>query len=120
MHCPSSVKTGLLSLFKCPHEKGIQTIKANRCFKWKSPSSVSSNVRQGCCGDALTHGLEVVVRCVEGDGWEVGELCLQNLRCCREHKVATCTLADTSKDHHMVNLVALAVLRQAIAQVDAA
>merc|ERR1711908_146069 len=67
--------------------------------------------RQSGCRNALPNSLEVVVGCVELDVRVLGEFFFQDFLSGVKHHAA--------KDHHVVDLVELAVLCQCIAQVHA-
>jgi len=53
------------------------------------------DLRQGCCSNALTDSLEMVICCVERNLWQFRKLLLQDLGSCFEHQVTTSTLAHT-------------------------
>jgi len=72
----------------------------------------------GSC-DALTDSLEVIICSVELNASIFWELGLQNLLGNFKHEVATCTLADTTQNHDVVNLVELTVLCKAVTQIHA-
>merc|ERR1712241_1663509 len=85
----------------------------------KSSQSLPLQRRQGCGGNALPDSLEMIICRVELDVLVLRKLCLQDLLGRVKHEVPTRALAHAAQDHHMVDLVELAVLRQSVAQIDA-
>mmetsp|Transcript_69354 Transcript_69354/g.160688 ORF Transcript_69354/g.160688 Transcript_69354/m.160688 type:complete len:261 (+) Transcript_69354:143-925(+) len=59
----------------------------------------------------------MVVRGVESDGREVGELRLEDFLCLAEHDVTASTLRHAAKDHHVVDCVEFLVLGKSVAHV---
>merc|ERR1712032_1291728 len=82
-------------------------------------SNLSTNRWQSSRSYALPDTLEMLVRRVELDVLEVGELCLKNFFRRVEHYLATVAGAHAAHYHEVVDYVVLTVLGNGVAKVDA-